>query len=57
VGVHRVVYSCHETVTEPKCPAASKLSRGRADEWLDPAPPLSAPQEPFTALVLRCEKQ
>jgi hypothetical protein len=26
------------------------------DEWLDPDGPLPAPQEPFTALVLRCEK-
>jgi len=55
--VHRVVYSCHETVYGTEVAGGFETVARPPDEWLDPDPPLLAPQEPFTAPVLRCEKQ
>jgi hypothetical protein len=55
-GVDRVVYSCNETVDGTEVPGGFETVARPPDEWLDPDPPLPAPQEPFTALVLRWEK-
>jgi hypothetical protein len=54
--VHRVVYSCNETVDGTEVPGGFETVARPPDEWLDPDPPLPAPQEPVNALVLRWEK-
>ncbi|SIJ95057.1 hypothetical protein [Mycobacteroides abscessus] len=54
-GVTRVTYSCHEEVHGTREAGRFETVARPPSEWIDPGPPLPAPEQPFTALVLRGE--